>query len=62
MAIRSARSADGWFASDDSSHAAVVYALDNELGIRQGRSWADFVLLTMLNKAGGSVPAVDAGD
>ena len=28
----------------------MVFALDDELGIRYGRSWADFVLLTVLNE------------
>ena len=37
----------------------MVFALDDELGIRYGRSWADFVLLTVLNEAGGSAPAIE---
>lgn len=37
----------------------MVFALDDELGIRHGRSWADFVLLTVLNEAGGSAPGIE---
>ena len=40
-------------------HAAMVFVLDEELGTRHGLSWADFVLLTMLDAAGGAVPATE---
>lgn len=39
-------------------HAAFVFMLDNELGTHHGLSWADFVLLTMLDAAGGAAPAM----
>ncbi len=32
-------------------HAAMVYRLDDELGTHHGLSWADFVLLTVLDAA-----------
>ena len=35
-------------------HAAMVFMLDDELGTRHGLSWADFVLLTVLDVAGGT--------
>lgn len=35
-------------------HAARVFVLDDELGTHHGLSWADFVLLTMLDAAGGA--------
>jgi len=38
-------------------HAAVVSLLDDELGTHHGLSWADFVLLTVLDAAGGAAPA-----
>lgn len=38
-------------------HAALVFALDDELGTHHGLSWADFVLLTVLEAAGGAAPA-----
>jgi DNA-binding MarR family transcriptional regulator len=38
-------------------HAAFVFMLDDELGTHHGLSWADFVLLTVLDAAGGAVPA-----
>lgn len=38
-------------------HAAVEFVLDDELGTRHGLSWADFVLLTALDAAGGATPA-----
>ncbi len=34
-------------------HAAMVYRLDDELGTHHGLSWADFVLLTVLDAAAG---------
>ncbi|MBC7469588.1 MAG: MarR family transcriptional regulator [Ramlibacter sp.] len=40
-------------------HAAMVFALDDELGTCHGLSWADFVLLTVLDGAGGSAPATE---
>jgi len=40
-------------------HAAMVFVLDNELGTHHGLSWADFVLLTMLDTAGGASPATE---
>ena len=33
-------------------HAALVFVLDEELGTHHGLSWADFVLLTVLDAAG----------
>lgn len=36
-------------------HAGMVFALDNELGIRHGLQWADFVLMTVLDAEGGAV-------
>ena len=38
-------------------HAAMVFVFDDELGTRHGLSWADFVLLTLLDDAGGTAPA-----
>lgn len=38
-------------------HAALVFVLDDELGTHHGLSWADFVLLTVLDAAGGAAPA-----
>ncbi|MBB1603421.1 MarR family transcriptional regulator [Variovorax sp. UMC13] len=40
-------------------HAALVSVLDNELGTHHGLSWADFVLLTVLDAADGSAPAME---
>jgi DNA-binding MarR family transcriptional regulator len=40
-------------------HAAMVFVLDDELGPHHGLSWADFVLLTMLDAAGGAAPATE---
>lgn len=37
-------------------HAAKVFMLDDELGTHHGLSWADFVLLTVLDAAGGATP------
>ena len=37
-------------------HAAWVSVLDEELGTHHGLSWADFVLLTALEAAGGAAP------
>ena len=42
-------------------HAATVFVLDDQLGTHHGLSWADFVLLTMLDTAGGVVPAAALG-
>jgi len=39
------------------AHAASVHLLDDELGTHHGLSWADFVLLTVLDAAGGASPA-----
>ena len=39
-------------------HAAMVFILD-ELGTHHGLSWADFVLLTVLDAAGGAAPATE---
>jgi DNA-binding MarR family transcriptional regulator len=38
-------------------HAAMVFMFDDELGTHHGLSWADFVLLTVLDAAGGAAPA-----
>lgn len=38
-------------------HAALVFRLDDELGTHHGLWWADFVLLTVLDAAGGAAPA-----
>jgi len=38
-------------------HAAMVFMLDGELGTHHGLSWADFVLLTVLDASGGAAPA-----
>ena len=35
----------------------MVFMLDDELGTHHGLSWADFVLLTVLDAAGGAAPA-----
>ena len=40
-------------------HAAMVRVLDEELGTHHGLSWADFVLLTTLDAAGGIAPATE---
>lgn len=40
-------------------HAALVFVLDDELGTHHGLSWADFVLLTVLDAAGGAAPATE---
>ena len=40
-------------------HAAMVFVLDDELGTHHGLSWADFVLLAMLDAAGGAAPAME---
>ena len=40
-------------------HAAVVFTLDDELGTHHGLSWADFVLLSVLDAAGGAAPAME---
>jgi DNA-binding MarR family transcriptional regulator len=40
-------------------HAALVFLLDNELGTHHGLSWADFVLLTVLDAAGGAAPVTE---
>jgi DNA-binding MarR family transcriptional regulator len=40
-------------------HAAMVFMLDDELGTHHGLSWADFVLLTVLDAAGGAAPATE---
>ena len=40
-------------------HAALVFRLDDQLGTHHGLSWADFVLLTVLDAAGGAAPATE---
>jgi DNA-binding MarR family transcriptional regulator len=40
-------------------HAALVSVLDDELGTHHGLSWADFVLLTVLDAAGVATPAAE---
>jgi DNA-binding MarR family transcriptional regulator len=40
-------------------HAAMVFMLDNELGTHHGLSWSDFVLLTVLDAAGGAAPTTN---
>lgn len=40
-------------------HAAMAFVLDDELGTHHGLSWADFVLLTVVEAAGGEVPATE---
>lgn len=40
-------------------HAALVFVLDDALGTHHGLSWADFVLLTVLDAAGGAAPATE---
>ena len=40
-------------------HAALVFVLDEELGTHHGLSWADFVLLTVLDAAGGAAAATE---
>lgn len=40
-------------------HAAMVFLLDDKLGTHHGLSWADFVLLTVLDATGGAVPALE---
>jgi DNA-binding MarR family transcriptional regulator len=40
-------------------HAALVFMLDNELGTHHGLSWTDFVLLMVLDAAGGAAPATE---
>ena len=40
-------------------HAAMVFTLDDELGTHHGLSWADFVLLTVLDTACGAAPATE---
>jgi DNA-binding MarR family transcriptional regulator len=41
------------------AHAATVFVLDNELGTHHGMSWADFVLLTVLDAAAGAASATE---
>lgn len=41
------------------AHAAQVFVLDNQLGTHHGLSWADFVLLTVLDAAGGAATATE---
>ena len=38
-------------------HAAMVYRLDEELGMHHGLAWADFVLLAALDAASKATPA-----
>ena len=40
-------------------HAALVFLLDNELSTHHGLSWADFVLLAVLDTASGGAPATE---
>lgn len=37
--------------------AALCFAMDDELGIRHGMSWEDFVLLDALESNGGALPS-----
>ena len=39
------------------AQAAAALRLDDELGTHHGLSWADFVLLAVLDAAGGAAPA-----
>lgn len=39
------------------AHAAATFRLDDELGTQHGIAWEDFVLLELLDAAGGEVPA-----
>jgi DNA-binding MarR family transcriptional regulator len=39
------------------AHAATVFMLDDALGTHHGLSWADFLLLTVLDAAGGAASA-----
>ncbi len=41
------------------AHTALVFALDDALGTHHGLSWADFVLLTVLDAAGGAAPLTE---
>ena len=38
-------------------HASMVFLLDDKLGTHHGLSWADFVLLSVLDAAGGAASA-----
>ncbi len=38
-------------------HASMVFLLDDQLGTHHSLSWADFVLLSVLDAAGGAAPA-----
>ena len=40
-------------------HAALVFVLDDALGSHHGLLWDDFVLLTVLDAAGGAAPATE---
>lgn len=40
-------------------HAALVFVLDDALGTHHGLSWADFVLLAVLDAAGGAAPTTE---
>ena len=40
-------------------HAAMVFVLDEKLGTHHGLSWADFVLLTVLDVTGGTATATE---
>lgn len=39
--------------------AALGFKLDDELGLLHGISWIDFVLLSVLDEAGGALPTTD---
>ena len=41
------------------AHEAMVYRLDDELGTRHGLSWADFVLLTVLDATAEATSAIE---
>lgn len=41
------------------AHAAMAFKLDDELGTHHGLSWADFVLLTVLDAAGSALPTTE---
>jgi DNA-binding MarR family transcriptional regulator len=39
------------------AHAALTFRLDEELGTHHGLAWSDFVLLALLDEAGGALAA-----
>lgn len=50
------RSALQGFLAQHQAHAAMTFRLDEELGTLHGLSWDDFVLLELLESAGGAQP------